>query len=143
MTTSHDESDGVSRITACLIAEDARLDTLPRHFGLHMLRLEDTVFDFMRQFVTRYIGGVWDMLELSNGGFYMRTGNDPVNFRVPSNGFEEVMSADAAGITVCLFAYSHLSFQFPAEARFSRHFYELRAFALEHPEASLIFAAID
>jgi len=143
MTTSHDESDGVSRITACLIAEDARLKALPRHFGLHMLRLEDTVFDFMRQFAAGYAGGVWDMLELSNGGFYMRTGNDPVNFRVPSNGFEEVMSADAAGITVCLFAYSHLSFHFPAEARFSRHFYQLRAYALEHPEASLIFAAID
>src|SRR5260370_25094145 len=99
MTTSHDESDGASRITARLIAEDARLKALPRHFGLHMLRLEDTVFDFMRQFVTRYIGGVWDMLELSNGGFYMRTGSESVKFRVPSNGFEGVMSAGAAGIT--------------------------------------------
>lgn len=82
-------------------------------------------------------------LELSNGGFYMRTGSDPVDLRVPSNRFEGVMSADAAGITVCLFAYSHLSFQFPAEARFSQHFYQLRAYALEHPEVSLIFAAID
>jgi hypothetical protein len=143
MTTSHNDSDGTPRITAQLIAEDARLKALPRHFGLHMLRLEDTVFDFMRRFATGYVGGFWDMLELGNGGFYMRTGNEPVQFRVPSNGFEEVMSADAAGITVCLFAYSHLSFQFPAEARFSRHFYQLRAFALEHPEASLIFAAID
>jgi hypothetical protein len=73
----------------------------------------------------------------------MRIGSEAVNFRVHSNGFEDVMSADAAGITVCLFAYSHLSFQFPAEARFSRHFYQLRAYALEHPEASLILAAID
>jgi hypothetical protein len=143
MSTSHDESDGASHITAHLIAEDARLDALPRHFGLHMLRLEDTVFDFMRQFVTQYVGGYWDMLQLSNGGFYMRTGSDPANFRVPSNGFEDVMSADAAGISVCLFAYSHLSFQFPAAPCFSRHFYYLRAYALEHPEASLIFAAID
>jgi len=130
MTTSHDESDGTSPITARLIAEDARLDALPRHFGPHMLRLEDTVFDFMRQFAAGYAGGFWDMLELSNGGFYMRTGSESVKFRVPSNGFEGVMSADAAGITVCLFAYSHLSFQFPAEARFGRHFYQLRAYAL-------------
>jgi len=143
MTTSHNDSDGTPRITVQLIAEDARLRALPRHFGLHMLQLEDTVFDFMRQFATGYVGGFWDLLELGNGGFYMRTGSEPVQFRVPSNGFEEVMSADAAGITVCLFAYSHLSFQFPAEARFSRHFYQLRALALEHPEASLIFAAID
>jgi hypothetical protein len=143
MSTSHDESDGASRITAHLIAEDARLDAFPRHFGLHMLRLEDAVFDFMRQFAKGYVGGYWDMLELSNGGFYMRTGSGPVQFRVPSNGFESLMSADAAGITVCLFAYSHLSFQLPAKPCFSRHFYHLRAYALEHPEASVIFAAID
>ena len=143
MTTSHDDRDGVSRITARLIAEDARLDALPRHFGSHMLRLEDAVFDFMRQFATGYVGGYWDMLELTNGGFYLRTGSEPVKFRVASNGFEGVMSPDAAGITVCLFAYSHLSFQFPAEERFSRHFYLLRTYALEHPDANLIFAAID
>jgi hypothetical protein len=143
MTTSHDESDGTSPITARLITEDARLDALPRHFGSHMLRLEDAVFDFMRQFATGYVGGYWDMVELSNGGFYMRTGSEPVHFSVPSNRFEGTMSADAAGITVCLFAYSHLSFQFSAEARLSRHFYLLRTYALQHPEASQIFAAID
>jgi hypothetical protein len=143
MTTSHDESDGTSPITARLIAEDARFDALPRYFGSHMLRLEDAVFDFMRQFATGYVGGYWDMVELTNGGFYLRTGSEPVAFHVPSNGFEGAMSADVAGITVCLFAYSHLSFQFPAEARFSRHFYLLRAYALQQPEASQIFAAID
>ena len=44
MSTSHDESDGASRITAHLITEDARLDALPRHFGLHMLRLRGCGF---------------------------------------------------------------------------------------------------
>jgi hypothetical protein len=83
------------------------------------------------------------MVELTNGGFYLRTGSEPVAFRVPSNGFEGVMSPDAAGITVCLFAYSHLSFQFPADTCLSRHSFLLRAYAIEHPEASLIFAAID
>ena len=63
MTTSHDNSEGTPRITARLIAEDARLDALPLHFGSHMLRLEDTVFDFMRQFANGYVGGVWEMLD--------------------------------------------------------------------------------
>ncbi len=143
MTTFHDDSDGTSPITARLVPEDARLDTLPRHFGLHTLRFEDTVFDFMRQFAGAYVGGYWTMYELSTGGFYMSTGSEPVKFRVPSNAFEGVMSADATGITVCLFAYSSLSFQFPAEEIFSQHFYQLRAYAFEHPEASLILAAID
>lgn len=143
MTTSNGDSDGESRITAQVIPENARLDTLPWHFGARFLRVQDTVFELMRQFATRYDGGFWEMLDLSNGGFYMRTGSEPVRFRVPSNGFKGVLSADAAGVTVCLFAYSHLSFQFPADTRLSRQFYLLRAYALEHPEAGLIFAAID
>jgi hypothetical protein len=143
MTTSYGESSGKSPITAQVIPENARLDALPRHFGAPFLRVQDTVFDLMRQFATRYDGGFWDMLDLSNGGFYMRTGSEPMEIRVPSNGFKGVMSADAAGITVCLFAYSHLSFQFPADIQLSRQFYLLRAYALEHPEASRIFAAID
>jgi hypothetical protein len=60
-----------------------------------------------------------------------------------SNGFEGSLSADAAGITVCLFTFSHLSFQQPSEDVFSRHFYALREFALDHKEAGSIFAAID
>jgi hypothetical protein len=143
MTTSYGESDGMSRITAQVISENERLDALPRHFGARFLRVEDTVFELMRQFATQYVGGFWDMFELSNGGFYMRTGSERLRFRVPSNGFKGVMSSDAAGITVCLFAYSHLSFQCPADTRLSRHFYLLRAYALEHSEANLIFAAID
>jgi hypothetical protein len=59
------------------------------------------------------------------------------------NPAEGTLSADAAGITVCLFTFSHLSFQQPAEDVFSRHFYALREFALDHKEAGLIFAAID
>jgi Antirestriction protein len=66
-----------------------------------------------------------------------------VEFSVHTNGFEGSLSADAAGITVCLFAFSHLSFQQPSEDVFSRHFYALREFALDHQEAPGIFAAID
>jgi len=58
-------------------------------------------------------------------------------------GFEGTLSADAAGITVCLFTFSHLSFQQPSEDVFSRHFYALREFALDHKEVGSIFAAID
>ena len=82
MTTFDGESDGVSRITALVIPENARLDTLPRHFGARFLRVQDTVFELMRRFATQYDGGFWEMLDLSNGGFYMRTGTEPVRFRV-------------------------------------------------------------
>jgi hypothetical protein len=52
------------------------------------------------------------------------------------------MSADAAGITVCLFAFSHLAFQID-DRDIVEHFHLLREFALQHPEASKILAAID
>jgi hypothetical protein len=73
----------------------------------------------------------------------MAPNSGPVKFSVHSNGFEGTLSADAAGITVCLFTFSHLSFQQPTHDVFSRHFYALREFAIEHKEAGLIFAAID
>ena len=65
-----------------------------------------------------------------------------VRFSVPSNAYDGEMSADAAGITVCLFAFSFLSFERGGEV-FGRHFHRLRDFALNHREAGQIFAAID
>lgn len=65
-----------------------------------------------------------------------------MNVRVATNGSETEMSADAAGITACLFAFSHLSFHIEHES-IAGHFHQLREFALEHPEASTIVDAID
>jgi hypothetical protein len=140
--TTHDQ-DGTQKIEAYLVLEDARIGTLPRHFGSRMMTVEHGIYSFTRQLVAEYKGGFWDFYELSNGGFYMAPTSDPVKFSVHSNGFEGTLSADAAGITVCLFTFSHLSFRWPAEEVFSRHFDALREFGLDHKEAGLIFAAID
>jgi Antirestriction protein len=137
------EQDGTPKIEARLVLEGARIGTLPRHFGARMMTFEHTVYYFMREFVAGYKGALWDFYELGNGGFYMAPKSDPVKFRVHTNGFEGTLSPDAAGITVCLFTLSHLSFQYPSEEMFSDHFYALREFALEHTEAGLILAAID
>jgi hypothetical protein len=52
------------------------------------------------------------------------------------------MSADAAGITACLFALSHLSFQIAHES-IAEHYHQLRDFASDHAEASTTLSAID
>jgi antirestriction protein len=131
------------KIQAREIPNDERLQALPHHFGRHMLTVEHAVYAFMRKLSTQYTGGYWNYRELSNGGFYMAPTQDtPFNVGVDSNGFEGQMSADAAGITACLFALSHLSFQIQHESMTS-HFHQLREFALEHAEASVILAAID
>lgn len=125
------------------VPESERAQVLPRHFGRHMLTVEQAIFTFMRELAPKDTGGYWRFLELGNGGFYMAP-EDRGRFeiRVEGNGFEGEMSADAAGITACLFAFSHLSFQLPDES-IAQHYHQLREFALDHPEVGRIFAAID
>lgn len=130
-------------IEAYKVSHHARMGTLPRHFGRHMLTFEGRVYDLMRQFVSAYGGGAWSLLELSNGSMYMTPPDSTYRLIIPSNGYEGEMTADAAGITVCLFAYSLLSFDYQGTDVFARHFHGLRDFALEHAESAQIFAAID
>jgi hypothetical protein len=139
-----DSSDITStKIDAREIPSDERLQILPRHFGRHMLTVEHAVYAFMRKLANKYTGGYWNYFELSNGGFYMAPAHDtPFNVGVDTNGFEGQMSADAAGITACLFALSHLSFQIAHES-IAEHYHQLRDFALDHAEASTILSAID
>jgi len=125
------------------VPERERAQILPRHFGRDMLTVEQAIFTFMRELSPEYSGGYWRFLELGNGGFYMAPqGRARLVIRVEGNGFDGEMSADAAGITACLFAFSHLSFQVPNES-IIEHYHRLREFALDHREAGRIFAAID
>ncbi|MDB6046733.1 MAG: hypothetical protein JWM63_5284 [Gammaproteobacteria bacterium] len=130
------------KLAARHVPDDQRIDTLPRHFGRYMMRVEDAVYMFMRDLAQAYQGGYWRFYELSNGGFYMAPQLGPFDIQVDGNGYAGQMSADAAGITACLFAFSHLSFQIQNDV-LGRHYYELRDFALEHAEARAIMAAID
>jgi hypothetical protein len=131
------------RIEAYRVSEHARMGTLPRHFGRHMMTVEGKVYDLLREFSSDYTGGYWHFYELSNGGFYMAPTLETTRLVVASNGFADQMSGDAAGITVCLFAFSHLSFEYPRADLFARHFHRLRDFAADHAEAQRIFGAID
>jgi hypothetical protein len=135
-------STSLTKIKAYPVPEHARLGTLPKHFGRHMLTVEGRIYDFMAQFASTYSGGCWRFVELSNRGFYMSPPDGSYDLRIDSNGFEGRMSADAAGITVCLFTFSHLSFEYTTDV-FAQHFHWLREFAMDHPEAGLIFEAID
>ena len=144
MNQSNEQNSETQKIEACKVSHHARMGTLPRHFGRHMLTFEGRVYDLMRQFSPQYGGGMWAYLEVSNGSFYMTPPPDKsYRLTIPSNGYDGEMSADAAGITVCLFAYSLLSFDYQGTEVFARHFHGLRDFALDHAESAQIFAAID
>jgi hypothetical protein len=144
-TINNNAGSSDNAITHSLIAEASRMDATHTIFGLHFpLRLEPTVFNMAGMLSEQYQGGSWEFYALSNGGFYMAP-RASTSFAVTSeNGFAGAMSADALGITACLYAYSHLSF---AQNSFgelcAKHYHLLREYALDHSEAGAIFAAID
>ena len=132
----------IDKVAAWPVPEHARIGTLPRHFGMHMLTVEGRIYDLLGQFCSAYDGGMWRFYELSNGGFYMSPPEDSYELVVDGNGFRGRLSSDATGITVCLFAFSHLSFEYRTDI-FTHHYHWLLEYAKDHPEAGLIFAAID
>ena len=115
-------------------------------FGLNFpMRLEPAVYGLTENMSEDYHGGYWDFWELSNGGFYMSP-NSHNTFKISCmSDYVGEMSGDALGITVCLYAYSHLSFG--QESQFTdtcaQQYHWLREYALDHDEAGDIFRAVD
>ena len=129
-------------ITATQIAPENRLNTLPTFFPTCFMQFENTVYTVMDKICENYSGGFWEFYELSNGSFYMAPDMDEsCSISVPfGNGYEGTMSAEAAGITVCLYAYCFIA---ETHSAMADHYWRLRDFANNHAEASAIFQAID
>jgi len=128
-----------------LLNERQRIDLPAKLFGAHFpFRLEPMMYNLAGSLSCDYNGGYWEMFELSNGGFYMAPQGD--TFEVScQNGYEGNLSGDAFGITVCLYAYSELSFSdIPGLAETcAEQYHLLREYMFEHEEAKAIFGAID
>ena len=133
-------------ITKKLVMSQKRTSHTATLFGLHFpMRLEPVVYGLTENLSEDYHGGYWDFWELSNGGFFMSPRSDK-RFNVScENGYDGEMSGDALGITVCLYAYSNLSFG--TESQFTdtciQQYHWLREYALDHDEAGDIFRAVD
>ncbi len=135
----------IDTITSQQVADDQRINITADLFGVYFpLRLEPFVYAMTSKLSDDYSGGYWRFYVLGNGGFYMAPDGDGRFQVVSENGFECFMSADALGMTACLYAYSHLGF---GDDEFSdtcaRQYHMLRDFMLEHPEARSILAASD
>ena len=132
-------------ITRRTLAEGERADFVHALFGLHFpLKLEPTICTIANRLAEEYRGGFWQFYALPGSGFYMAPDADH-DYRVScANGFEGELSADAFGITVCLYAYSHLSFGDGAFAEVcGAQYHLLREYVMDHPEVGAILAAID
>lgn len=133
-------------IVATLVPDEDRLAFLPRHFGKHMLTVENALYAQFANLCPTYTGGYWHFYDLSNGGCYLAPSREQYRLVHDDNFFEATVSGDAAGIIVSLFTFSHISFRLendPLGQRIAHYFHLLRDFAADHPEASLIDRAID
>ena len=132
-------------IIATLVPESRRMDVADKHFGIRFpITVEPMIFQFASQLAPAYSGGYWNFYQLSNRGFYMTPSLEEPFAVIADNGYEGTMSADALGVTACLYAYSNVSF---GEDRFGekceKYYHWLYEFAMQHPEAKEIRAAID
>ena len=132
-------------VTRELVPEDQRMAITERLFGLHFpLQFEPVVYGITERMAESYKGAYWEFYTLSNGGWYMAPSSNTVFHVTCDNMFEGDLSADALGITACLYAYSHLSF---SDGRFGRvcacHYHRLREYMFEHAEVKLILQATD
>ncbi len=141
-----EKSEGVL-IEYNLVADADRLQFLPVAFGKRaMMRGEGLVYDWMGRLCPEYSGDFWAFYWLTNGGFYMATTATHPYLVVSQNGFEGELSAGAAGIVATLYALCQLA----AEGEdteggdlMTRRYHQLREYVGQHPEASLIYQAID
>jgi hypothetical protein len=132
-------------ITNAIVPETDRMNIVDRLFGLgYVLKLEPTVFNIAEALADEYTGGYWEFHDLSNGGFYMAPRSETEFLVSCENGFDGKLSPDAFGITVCLYAFSELSFRDDRLAQIcAGQYHLLRAYIDEHPEARSIYRAID
>lgn len=136
-----------AQITANAISGCRRAEQVAGIFGSAFpFVIEPRIFMTAESLSHNYRGGCWEMYALSNGGFYMAPETDRSLHVSAANGFEGDLSADAFGITVCLYVFSLASFdrRRPGLARTcAEQFHLLREFAADHSEAAAIFGATD
>lgn len=133
-------------ITRKIVSNNQRIKHTADIFGIRFpLNIEPAIYAVAGNIAPEYNGAYWEFYSLSNGGFYMAPSTDSFYQVSCDNGYQGKLSADALGITACLYTFSHLSFSNNtvfAEIC-ANHYHWLRAYMLEHKEARAILSAID
>lgn len=146
MTQSLSLSDDTDTIRINIVPLIQRTDFWPTHFkGIKGWQtFEVVIFTIMGQFCDEYTGGYWEYCTLPNGGafIYPDLDHEKLTLFNMHNGNEAKLSPEAAGVAICLMLYSQWSFRTESEVLVER-FYQLRDYAIQHPESSAIFHLID
>ncbi|MEJ5209363.1 antirestriction protein [Denitratimonas sp. CY0512] len=136
------------------VPESRRLATLPRFFGPRMyVQAESTIYNIASGMVRNYRGAYWHYYTRNSDALILVPSlGEPEDLFTITNleeGTEYRMHADAIGISVCLFAYSQLSFwcdRFGVSQdteRFADLYHAVRDVACDHPQSQHILQLID
>lgn len=137
----------LQQIVATQVTDENRISFWPQHLGSipQWITLEPTIFAWMDCFCADYCGGIWNFYTLSNGGAFMTPeaeSDELWSLFNTMNGNGGELSAEAAGIAVCLIAYSHHASRTECDDM-TEHYYRLRDYALNHAECNTIMRIID
>lgn len=139
-------NDDFIHIQANRVPLSKRQDFWKTHFGTvkGFTTFEVVIFTIMGQFCDEYTGSYWEYCTLSSGGafIYPDLGYETLTLFNMHNGNEALLSPEAAGVAICLMLYSQWSFRTESELLVDR-FYQLRDYAIQHPESSAIFHLIE
>lgn len=139
-------------ITATLVSDEARLQFMSRQFALNAIKVEAAIYTWMKKLTEGvYAGGLWEFIELSNGGGYLRPPPGPqrrpdgtvggYRLCIEGNYFDDIVTADAAGVIVTLFALNNLLWA--SNQALALPYDRVLEFVAYHPERVLIRAALD
>lgn len=130
-------------ITRTLVAEEDRVRILREYFGTEYRLFQGALHVVTKSQIPDYQGSYWDLFTLSNGGAFMAPTHANVRKVVSSFGLHGLLSQETTGVVMTLNTLSFLSVALPDEAdAIMIRFKLLLAYALDHHERALIFAAI-
>lgn len=127
-----------------LMPKRQRLKALTEYFGDLNFNVEFNVYKFMERICPDYEKGEWEYIRISSGGFYMAP--KPLDSQlhiVTPNGFDGVVSQDAAGVIVMSYALCDLANRYEDELLIERYEQLCAWFRNYHPEYAEINLAID
>ena len=147
MNTQNHQFAEHTAITASVVPDELRIGFWSQYFGSipQWIILEPTIFAWMDRLCADYCGGIWQFYTLSNGGAFMAPdaeSDELWSLFNTMNGNDAEMSVEAAGIVVCLIAYSHHASRTECDDM-TEHYYRLRDYALNHAECNTIMRIID
>ena len=124
------------------IASEDLADFMRNMFGQYAVQLEQAHFKLLESMSPDYKGGQWKAYTNHKSVFFMVPPKGDYRIMVAGNGFDCVMSEQAAGLVTSIVAINKLLWR-TYDKQHDKMFKALRRYAQNHKESAAIMSAID